>query len=177
MSAQVLNILKYFLLALVWLFFLRVLRVVWVEIRSGNANPEDLPAPRAGAVLARRRSAGSPGAPATASPAAPAPTPPPSRLRIVDPPERAGRQFSLRPGSGRDEVVIGRSSGCDIPLGEDSFVSSRHARVFGHDGMLWIEDLGSTNGTLVNGGRVASPVQLHAGHRVQVGHTTFEVEA
>ena len=174
MSAQVLNILKYFLLALVWLFFLRVLRVAWVEIRTGGAAPEEAPAPapRAGLIPARRRTAP---APATAS--TPTPAALPTHLRVVDPADRAGQQFSLSPRSGATETVIGRAAGADIPLGEDSFASSRHARVFERGGAIWIEDVGSTNGTLVNGNRVSSPVQLNPGDRVQVGRTTMEVEA
>ena len=178
MSAQVLNILKYFLLALVWLFFLRILRVVWVEIRSGGTATEEGAGPlRAGVVPALRRPTrpAAPAAPAAAA-SAPAPMPMPSRLRVVDPADRAGQQYSLRPRSGRDEVVIGRSSSCDVPLGEDSFVSSNHARVFARSGVLWLEDMGSTNGTLVNAARVATPVQLRPGDRIQIGRTTLEVE-
>ena len=188
MSAQVLNILKYFLLALVWLFFLRVLRVVWVEMRSGDAVPVEpaASAPRAGVVPARRRSGQAtippavPAlAPAVAPPIAPAAPPPsglPRRLRVVDPADRVGEQYSLVPRAGRTETVLGRANSADVPLGADSFVSSRHARVFMREGTVWIEDLGSTNGTVVNGTRISGAVELHPGDRVQVGRTTLEAD-
>lgn len=180
MSDQVLNILKYFLLALVWLFFLRILRVVWVEIRSpdgagGPAAPGDVAA-REGVVLGRRRT--SPRRASTAPPAPAAPTVPaarrPARLRVVEPAETAGHSYPLE---GSKELVMGRTTGSDVALPGDSFVSSRHARVFPRDDGMWVEDLGSTNGTYVNSARISAPTALRPGDRLQVGRTVFEVDA
>ena len=53
-------------------------------------------------------------------------------------------------------------------------MSQVHARVFDRDGTLWIEDLGSTNGTFVNGERSNERVKLRKGDRVQVGETVLE---
>ena len=64
--------------------------------------------------------------------------------RVIDPPQRRGRVFELG-----DEVTVGRSPGCAVPLDDDTFASSIHARVFRRSGELWIEDLGSTNGTFL----------------------------
>ncbi len=50
-----------------------------------------------------------------------------------------------------------------------------HARLFRRDGRLWVEDLGSTNGTFVNRKKVAAPVALRRGDRLQVGTTVLEV--
>ena len=92
------------------------------------------------------------------------------RLRVVDPPQRRGRVFELG-----DEVTVGRSPGCAVPLDDDTFASSIHARVFRRSGELWLEDLGSTNGTWVNDERLDNPVRLRRGDRVKVGSTILEV--
>ena len=55
-------------------------------------------------------------------------------------------------------------------------MSQVHARAFDRDGTLWVEDAGSTNGTLVNGKRITEPVKLRKGDRVQVGETVLEAQ-
>ena len=82
----------------------------------------------------------------------------------------AGRVFELG-----DEVTVGRSPGCAVPLDDDTFASSIHARVFRRSGELWIEDLGSTNGTFLNDERLDVPARLRRGDRVKVGSTILEV--
>ncbi|HXG25931.1 MAG TPA: DUF3662 and FHA domain-containing protein [Candidatus Binatia bacterium] len=72
-------------------------------------------------------------------------------------------------------IRIGRAPECELVL-RDSRVSRRHARLAARDGVLVLTDLGSTNGTRVNGHRV-SEVVLGAGDRVQVGDTDLLVEA
>ena len=69
---------------------------------------------------------------------------------------------------------IGRAPECELVL-KDSRVSRRHARLAARDGVLVLTDLGSTNGTRVNGHRVTEVV-LGAGDRVQVGETSLVVE-
>ncbi len=60
----------------------------------------------------------------------------------------------------------------------DGRLSRRHARVFVKaDGQMWVEDLGSTNGTFLNGKRIAEPAKLRLGDEITVGRTTFEVVA
>jgi hypothetical protein len=74
------------------------------------------------------------------------------------------------------ELVIGRSTPGLGSLGGDSEISRVHARVF-HDpsGRLLVEDLGSTNGTFVNGQRIAGQQALNAGDEVRFGQTTMSV--
>ena len=93
------------------------------------------------------------------------------RLRIVEP-EPLLRP-SLRTGRA-DEVTLGRSAGCGVSL-DDTTVSQLHARLFRQNATLWIEDLGSTNGTWVNRTKVSAPVALKRGDRVTVGGTVLEV--
>jgi hypothetical protein len=66
------------------------------------------------------------------------------------------------------EVIIGRSSSCDILL-EDKTVSGRHARLSYHHGQWWLEDLASTNGTFLNGEPVNTAVVLTNGDQIRCG--------
>ncbi|MDY0087562.1 MAG: FHA domain-containing protein [Coriobacteriia bacterium] len=72
-------------------------------------------------------------------------------------------------------VVIGRSSGADIVIADD-FISSTHARVTpSPDGTAVIEDLDSTNGTIVNGSQITHPVALASGDVVDLGAVRLKV--
>src|SRR3954471_1131337 len=75
------------------------------------------------------------------------------------------------------ELVVGRSTPGLGSLGGDSEISRVHARVY-HDasGQLIAEDLGSTNGTFVNGNRIAAATPLRPGDQLRVGQTTMTVE-
>ncbi len=94
-------------------------------------------------------------------------------LLVAEAPEgMRGREFLV---SG--DTVIGRAPGCAIVLSDD-YVSSRHARIVERGGRVWVEDLGSTNGTLLNGRPVRRAAALRAGDRLQLGRTVlaFRVE-
>jgi hypothetical protein len=73
-----------------------------------------------------------------------------------------------------DELVLGRSSRCDVVL-SDLSVSRRHARLFFRDGKWLLQDLASTNGTLVNGRRVGR-CELRPGDRLLVGAVGLRVD-
>ncbi len=70
-------------------------------------------------------------------------------------------------------IVIGRGRGSGIVVG-DSFASARHARIFLRSGQYWLEDLGSKNGTYLNGVKVEKPAVLADGDRIGVGSTIFQ---
>jgi hypothetical protein len=95
----------------------------------------------------------------------------PEVVLAVQEPGRAARRV---PVSGAP-IRIGRAPECEIVL-KDSRVSRRHARLHARDGVLLLTDLGSTNGTRVNGHRVTEVV-LGAGDRISVGDTSVVVEA
>src|SRR5436305_2072047 len=74
------------------------------------------------------------------------------------------------------ELVIGRSTPGQGSLGGDSEISRVHARVYRDaSGQLMVEDLGSTNGTFVNGNRISSPTPLRGGDELKMGQTTLSV--
>ncbi len=72
-------------------------------------------------------------------------------------------------------VVIGRSPGADIVIGDD-FVSARHARVSPAGTDAIAEDLGSTNGTLLNGLPLSVPTTLRPGDTIDIGAVRLKVD-
>ena len=84
----------------------------------------------------------------------------------------------LREGSAYDlsgGALLGRGDQADIRL-EDAFASSQHARLVPEGEVMVLEDLGSTNGTYLNGEPVRGPQPLHAGDRIRIGDSEFEFE-
>lgn len=90
-------------------------------------------------------------------------------LEFIEPFDRSGERIEVDGG-----VTIGRARDCDLIL-QDTYLSSRHARLASDEGDLSIEDLGSTNGTYVNQEMVKGRVHLSRGDVVQVGGVLFEV--
>src|SRR5215218_6193939 len=96
----------------------------------------------------------------------------------------AGEQIRITGGPAQgsnieigQELHIGRSAGAEGRLGDDPEISRQHAR-FSRDaqGQLVVEDLGSTNGTYVNGQRISGPRVLNPGDTVQMGRSTLSIE-
>jgi hypothetical protein len=161
---QLLFLLRLGLLAIVYLTFFRVLRAVWVELRTENRVVVPVPA----------------AAPATNGASTHAGAPPPaasvdddseagSRLVVLTPPAVAGQVFELQA-----ETTIGRASDCAVVI-DDARVSKVHARIFERDGRWMVEDLGSTNGTLVNDHLLDHPENVGPGDRIQVGEHVLEL--
>jgi pSer/pThr/pTyr-binding forkhead associated (FHA) protein len=73
-------------------------------------------------------------------------------------------------------LTIGRSSENDLHLDEDEFASSRHARVEPRRDGVWLEDIGSTNGTFLNGVQLKQPRRLSPGDVIRVGETDLRFE-
>src|SRR5215204_3274960 len=80
------------------------------------------------------------------------------------------------PELGDEDTSMGRSSGSTIVLRSDDYASGRHAQLTRHGGLLYVEDLGSTNGTFVNGRKTVGATPLRNGDTVTVGSTTFRYE-
>lgn len=151
MSEPLLNILKLLLLVLLYLFFFRVLRAVWVEVKGPPPAAEKPPR------KARPRRDRRPG---------PKKIP---QLVAVEPAEMRNRAYDLE-----EEVTVGRAAGCAIAV-DDTYVSQVHARIFRNDDEIMVEDLGSTNGSYLNRRRLVGPMIMKRGDRLQVGDTILEL--
>jgi hypothetical protein len=73
-------------------------------------------------------------------------------------------------------VTIGRGGQNDVPLDGDEFASARHVRIENRGDGVWVQDLGSTNGTFVNGARVEGAQRLSPGDVLRVGETDLKLE-
>ncbi len=83
---------------------------------------------------------------------------------------RAGSAYDLSQGA-----VLGRGDTADIRL-EDTFASSQHARLVPQGDVIVLEDLGSTNGTYLNGEPLRGPQPLHVGDSIRIGDSEFTFE-
>jgi pSer/pThr/pTyr-binding forkhead associated (FHA) protein len=92
----------------------------------------------------------------------------PAATLVVRQGTQAGMSFVI---SG-NQVVIGREEGLDIVL-QDPESSRRHARVSWQGGRYVIEDMGSTNGTFVNGLQLSAPLALNPGDSIGIGQTAL----
>jgi pSer/pThr/pTyr-binding forkhead associated (FHA) protein len=81
-----------------------------------------------------------------------------------------GQRFDLIGG-----LSIGRSKEADVRI-DDRYASSIHARVFSREGRFYVEDMNSTNGTLLNGATLQGEAELIDGDNVQIGDTVFRLE-
>jgi pSer/pThr/pTyr-binding forkhead associated (FHA) protein len=177
-TEPLLGILKYVLLGLLYLFFARVLWAVWSEVRGTNQNSGSQTQAAIGPTDPTLAAA-SPVAPQIkqANQAKRAPKAPKGkrgnvgRLVVTEPKATRGSAYALA-----DEITIGRAATCTIPMPDDSFVSQLHARAYRDAGWTMIEDLGSTNGTYLNGKRLTVPERITNGDRVQIGNTVFEAQ-
>lgn len=92
-----------------------------------------------------------------------------SRVLFVRSESQQGQEFEVR-----DVLVMGRSDETDVVL-DDPYASEFHLRLVASEGGLMLHDLGSTNGTYVNGRRISAPTQLRHGDTIQVGKTVMEI--
>ncbi len=172
------ELLKYVVIILLWLLFLRISRAAWVEMRSETKKSKS---------ATTRATVTSPTVTRADSPAS-APNVSMARETV----DRSGAGIQSAQGTrelflirlngdvpkdrfpiGR-EITLGRSEGCSVKL-DDSFVSGIHARVFMEGTELLITDLSSTNGTFVNSQRITKSRKLAVGDTIMVGQNQFVV--
>ena len=149
MTDQVLNALKILLLALIYLFFARVLWAVWSEVRMPIATARTAATKKTG-----KKHKGA------------------HVFVIVEPRQHRGASFTLS-----NALTIGRTDDNDIALDDDTFMSSHHARLEIRPEGAWLVDLDSTNGSFVNGQRVTGERSVRKGDRLQVGSTVLEMRS
>ena len=151
---EVLLILKIAFLVLLYLF-------IWRIVRTAS---RDLRLPQESFILAPSREGGI------------AQQPPPvrsGRLVVVKSAElEDGSDYELN----SSQLTIGRGGQNDIALPQDEYASARHARFEPRQDGVWVQDLGSTNGTFLNGARLDHPRRLTQGDIVRIGETDLRFE-
>jgi pSer/pThr/pTyr-binding forkhead associated (FHA) protein len=158
MSELTLTLIKLGFLALLWMFVLAVLSVIRSDLFGAKVDARAVAAPAAApgrtpkAAKPVKKRKGLPGS-----------------VTIADGPQ-AGVGATLV----SEPVVIGRGSDCQIRL-DDDYSSTRHSRLFLSEGEWWVEDLGSTNGTYLDGQRVTRPVPAEIGGSIRIGRTTLNI--
>lgn len=145
MPELILAILKYLFLLLIFIFLARAVRAMYLEVAGTRAGPGRDDAE------ARPRAAAKP----------------PEKVTVVGA-DGKPRTFDLD-----EELIIGRADKCQIVI-TDPYASQVHARIFRRANGIFIEDMGSTNGTYLNKKRVGSPLAVNRGDRARIGKTTLE---
>lgn len=176
MSELTLIIIKIGFLALLWLFIF----IVLYSLRSDLFGPRLTQLQQVAVRSARSREAGAApagaDAPTTVTERAPAPTAPgkaasgQARRIVITSGPKAGLELEL-PETG---LTIGRSSGSGLQI-KDDYTSTAHAKIARWRDQWVVQDLGSTNGTFVEGKRISESTPVQVGSSVRIGTTTFEL--
>ncbi|MET0201287.1 MAG: FHA domain-containing protein [Gaiellaceae bacterium] len=148
---EALLVLKLAFLVLLYLFIWRIVRSAARDVRM----PQEsfILAPSQAAELAALRDSG--------------------RLVVVTSPALSeGDELTLNSSA----LLLGRGSDNDVNLARDEFASSKHARVEPRRDGVWVEDVGSTNGTYLNGIRLTQAKRLAPGDVVRIGETELRYE-
>jgi hypothetical protein len=152
---EVLLVLKIAFLVLLYLFIWRIVRTASRDLRL----PQEsfILAPSAAAGVGASRSGSRTG-----------------RLVVL-------KSADLQEGEDYDldsaQLTIGRGGQNDISISTDEYASARHARFEPRQDGVWVQDLGSTNGTYLNGARLEHPRRLTQGDIVRVGETDLRFES
>jgi hypothetical protein len=155
-SPLALQIMRFGFLALLWLFVFAAVRVVRSDLRASGQPRVAVPPP------ARRRGR-------QQVPATPAGPRRPSHLLVTE-----GGLAGTRIGLTGAPVLIGRANDSTLVLTDD-YASTRHARISLQDGVWFVEDLGSTNGTYYGQRKLEAPVAMEMGVPVRIGKTVLEL--
>ncbi|WP_405218766.1 FHA domain-containing protein [Agrococcus sp. Ld7] len=175
MSELTLIVIKIGFLALLWLFIF----IVLYSLRSDLFGPRLTQLQQVAVRSARTREAGA------ASAGADAPTTATERAAPQSAPKAASGQarrivVTSGPKSGLElelpetGLTIGRSSGSGLQI-KDDYTSNAHAKIARWRDQWVVQDLGSTNGTFVEGKRISESTAVQVGTSVRIGTTTFEL--
>ncbi|MDX1620598.1 MAG: FHA domain-containing protein [Nitriliruptorales bacterium] len=152
MPIALLTLLKLLILVLLYLFVFRAVRTVATDLYGGTGKRRPAPRPRVAQAEAPRRSRKIP------------------RELVLHPPEGKPTVVSLD----STRVVLGRGGNSTVKV-DDVYISDEHAEVMPDDGGWSVRDLGSTNGTYLNGAKVTLPRPLAACDQLRVGKTRIEL--
>ena len=151
---EVLLVLKIAFLVLLYLFIWRIVRTASRDLRLPQESFIMAPSASGGVQTSRRGSRT-------------------GRLVVVNSADLdEGEDFTLD----SSQVTIGRGLRNDIAIASDEYASARHARFEPRQDGVWVQDLGSTNGTYLNGKRLEQPRRLTSGDVIRVGETDLRFE-
>lgn len=153
------TLLRFAFLALLWVFIFMILAAARRDLGVGRN-------------FRTARAAAEPAQSTEARGSHPAPAAPPARptqLVITDG-AQAGAVMRLTD----QPITMGRATDIEVSL-QDDYSSGRHARLFPQGSRWFLEDLGSTNGTFVNGTRLTRAVPIEPGTDFRVGRTTMQL--
>ncbi len=153
-SPLAIQLMRFGFLALLWLFVLAAVRVVRADLRVSGQPRVSMPPP------ARRRGRST------------APPPGPRRASVLV--VTAGGLAGTRIGLTGAPVLIGRADDSTLVLTDD-YASTRHARISQQEGVWFVEDLGSTNGTYLGQHKLGGPTPLEVGVPIRIGKTVMEL--
>ena len=155
MSEIAVTVIKVLFLALLWVFILSAVSVIRTDLFGRTVPSTDEPRELESPVPPRKskRQRGAP------------------RVLAITGGAQAGQSAELAGGV----VMIGRGVDCQLIL-DDDYVSTRHARVVAGENGFYAEDLGSTNGTYVNGQRITAPTTITMSDTVRIGKTIMQLE-
>ncbi len=154
-SPLAIQLMRFGFLALLWLFVLAAVRVVRADLRVSGQPRVAMPPP------ARRRGRSAP------------PSPGPRRASVLV--VTAGGLAGTRIGLTGAPVLIGRADDSTLVLTDD-YASTRHARISQQEGVWFVEDLGSTNGTYLGQHKLGGPTPLEVGVPIRIGKTVMELQ-
>ena len=151
---EVLLVLKIVFLVLLYTFIWRIVRTASRDLRLPQESFVLAPSAAAGLQASRRG-------------------PQTGRLVVVKSADLvSGEDFQLNSA----QLTIGRGNQNDIAIATDEYASARHARFEPRQDGVWVQDLGSTNGTFLNGTQLDRPRRLTPGDIVRVGETDLRYE-
>lgn len=159
MPEFVLTVARFGFLILLWIFLFTVVGVIRRDLFGGIRSKSIVASPRGvgGPVMQ-----GAPPAKAKRGKAA--------RQLVVTAGQLAGTRITL----GEAPITIGRAEDSTLVITDD-FASARHARLVPRDGNWFVEDLGSTNGTYLNRGKVSGLTPVPLGEPIRIGRTSLEL--
>jgi hypothetical protein len=154
----VLTVARFGFLILLWIFVFTVVGVIRRDLFAGVRSKSIVASPRGvgGAVPADRPAKVKRGKAA--------------RQLVVTAGQLAGTRITLSEAP----ITIGRAEDSTLIITDD-FASARHARLVPRDGQWFVEDLGSTNGTYLDRGKVSGPTPVPLGVPIRIGRTSLEL--
>ena len=155
-SPLAIQLMRFAFLALLWLFVYATVRVIRSELRVSGG-----PRVAVGAKPGRARRA-----PTTETRA---PRGGLSQLIVIE-----GSLVGTRIALSSKPILIGRANDSTLVL-DDDYASTRHARISETNGVWYLEDLGSTNGTYVGQSKVENPIVIESGVPIRIGRTVLEL--